>query len=176
MDVLAIGSNDGHLHLSIYDSFVIGTFELGEASASLRGCKPVGYQSHPGCSTHALLVEGHGCLSFVPVDLRFLLSPGEFLSLLATKSTQLQSLLRYIDQVQLLIQTEWKTSQELPQKFIRSIQGDLVENYQCSFVHAAYHLATTGHCLPEVKEWLVDILSERVWPRSMLVKRTGGDG
>ncbi|KAI9882646.1 MAG: hypothetical protein M1823_005606 [Watsoniomyces obsoletus] len=161
VDVLVIGSDDGVVHLSIYDSFVIGTFKLEDFSKSLRGCKPVGHASHPRCSAHALLIEGHGRISFLPMNLRFLLSFGEYLSLLVAKSTQLQSLLRYINQVQSLIQSEWKTSQELPRKFIRSIEGDLEDKYQISFVHAVHHLTVTGHCFPALKEWLVDVLSER---------------
>jgi anaphase-promoting complex subunit 4 len=162
VDVILIGSDNGTLRLSIYGSFEIGTFDLWTAWKDIGGCQPVLHVWHPNCPTHALLVQHPERVYFVPVDLRFLISSGEYLSLLAAKSTQLQNLLRYINQVQAMIHAQWKTCQDLPRKFLSSINSALQESCQTDFVFAAYHLAVTGHCLPEVKEWLVDVLSERV--------------
>lgn len=162
VDVLLVGSDNGKIHLGIYNCFEIGIFDLRTASEHLKGCRPFLHSSHPHSSTHALLVNQLERIYFVPVDLRFLSASGEYLSLLAAKSTQLQNLLRYISQVQRMMLAEWKTSQDLPNKFIQSINSTLSEAHQSDFVYAAYHLAVTGHCLPEMKEWLVDIVSERV--------------
>ena len=162
VDVLLIGLDDGTIHLSIYNRFEIGAFDVGMVSGHLDGCRPMLHASHPYCSTHAILTNHKGSTFFLPVDLRFLTSSGEYLSLLAAKSTQLQNLLRYISQVERIIQIEWKTCQELPSKFIQNVNEALSEKQHCSFVQAAYQLVITGHCSPILKEWLVDTLSERV--------------
>ena len=163
--MLFIGLNDGSVHISIYDSFEIGVFDLGTVAERLEGCQPFMHASHPGVCTHVLLVEAANCICLVPVDLRFLFNAGDYLSLLAAKSTELQNLLRYIHQVQRMIHLEWKASRELPARFVESIESTLKENNLPDFVNVSYHLAVTGHCLPAVKEWLVDILSERVRER-----------
>lgn len=162
VDVLFVGLDDGRFHLSIYNRFEIGIFDIGRVSARLQGCRPILHASHPYSATHALLVTQQGSTIFLPVDLRFFSSTGEYLPLLAAKSTQLQNLLRYINQVQRIIQAEWKACQDLPSKFIRIIDETLNEKYQCGFIQAAYQLVVTGNCLPALKEWLVDSLSERV--------------
>jgi len=96
------------------------------------------------------------------VDLRFISNSGRYLALLASKSTQLQNLLRYIDQVQAHIIQEWKTSQDLPDKYMRNVNEDLAEKHHCDFVTAAYHLLVTGDCSETMKEFLVDQVGDRV--------------
>ncbi|KAI9721737.1 MAG: hypothetical protein M1812_002072 [Candelaria pacifica] len=165
VDVMVVGFSDGSLQVSIYDSFVIGTFQLG-ASVSSDGYRLLIHSSHPYCSTHTVItaatVDGKRKeLSLVPLDMRFISNSGQYLSLLASKSTQLQNLLRYIHQTQSHIHSEWKSSQDLPKKFIRNINETLAEKSQGTLVQAAYHLVATGHCYPIVKEWLVDELAER---------------
>ena len=178
VDVLFAGLDDGQLHLSIYNCFQVGTFDLATVSPQLKRCRPKLHASHPYSSTHALLVtsllDEHTSTTFLPVDLRFISASGGYLSLLAAKSTQLQNLLRYVGQVCRLVEIAWKTSQDLPTKFMRNISEVLQERYQCDFVQAAYHLVVTGNCLPPVKEWLVDELSERVlcWDRRLLRRGT----
>ena len=124
------------------------------------------HTSHPYSSTHALLsvnlADKNIELRFLPLDLRLIPETGRYLSLLAAKSTQLHNILRYIQEVQAQIQSEFKASQDLPSKFIRNIEEALQEQNQCSWVQAAYHLVVTGICYPSVKEWLVDELGERV--------------
>ena len=101
-------------------------------------------------------------LHIVPLDLRLLSNAGRYLSLLASKSTQLHNVLRYVHQVQRLMYNDFKTSQDLPSKFIANIEESLHEQRDCNWMQAAYHLVVTGNCYPEVKEWLVDQLGERV--------------
>ncbi len=166
VDVLLVGSSDGSLQVSIYDSFVIGTFQLG-ALAGSDGYRLLSHSSHPYCSTHAIVTAattagGRKELNLIPLDMLFISNSGHYLSLLASKSTQLQSLLRYIHQTQSHMHSEWKSSQDLPKKFIRNINESLGEKSQGTLVQAAYHLVATGHCYPVVKEWLVDELTERV--------------
>jgi anaphase-promoting complex subunit 4 len=96
------------------------------------------------------------------MDLRFVSASSEYLSLLASRSTALGNLLRYINQVQILMSTEWQTSQDLPRKFLRNINETLQEKHGCDVVQAMYHSVATGHTFPVMREWLVDELAERV--------------
>ena len=101
-------------------------------------------------------------LYVVPLDLRLVSTAGRYLSLLASKSNQMHSILRYLCQVQREMYCEFKVAQDLPGKFIRSIEETLKETCDSTWTHAAYHLVVTGNCPPEVKEWLIDELGERV--------------
>lgn len=166
VDVLLTGFDNGTLHVSIYDCFEIGSFNLEQAAAVLKGCEPLLHASHPYISTHTLFACTDGSperdLYFIPLDLRFISNSGQYLSLLASRSTQLQHLLRYIRQVQNQMVNEWRSAQDLPSKFIRNINETLDEECQCDWVHAAYHLIVTGNCFTPVKEWLTNELTERV--------------
>jgi anaphase-promoting complex subunit 4 len=96
------------------------------------------------------------------MDLRFISASSEYLSLLASRSTAFQNLLRYIHQVQLSMANEYKATQELPSRFLRNINETLREKDSGDIVQALYHSVATGHTFPAVREWLVDELSERV--------------
>ncbi|KAH6890369.1 anaphase-promoting complex, cyclosome, subunit 4-domain-containing protein [Thelonectria olida] len=164
--VMIIGTSDSKLQLSIYDSFIIGSFPCPELSSS--GTSQLIYHaSHPKVSTHALLLadksEEPEEVHLVPMDLPFISSSPINLSLLASKLTTLQNLLRYLKQAQLHMQAEWKNTRELPTRFLRSVEGDL-ENAEAGprgIVPALYHTVVTGHAYPPVREWLVDSLAER---------------
>lgn len=165
-DILVIGFEDGTIHLSLYDFFEIGNFDLQRASRSFERCRPLLHCSHPCSTTHSLListvVDGQEGLHMVPLDLRLLFNTGRYLSLLVSKSTQLHNVLRYVRQVQRQMFSDFKASQELPSRFMGNIDETLRELSDCNWIQIAYHLVVTGHCHPEVKEWLVDRLGERV--------------
>lgn len=165
-DILIVGFEDGTLHLSIFDFFEIGNFNLQQACRGFGACKPLLHCSHPLSTTHSLLVLAttgeEECLHLLPLDLRLISNAGRYLSLLASKSTQLHNVLRYIRQVQRQMFGDFKASQELPSRFIRNIDETLQEQCHCNWMQAAYHLVVTGNCYPEVKDWLVDQLGERV--------------
>lgn len=165
-DVLVVGFADGTAHISVYDFFKIGVFQWKPASRYSQNDHVLFHSSHPYSSTHALLVSStlrsRQELYFLPLDLRLIPETGRYLSLLASKTTQLLNVLRYIQEVQTHIYSEYKTSQDLPGKFMRNVDEALQEKCHCSWVHAAYHLAVTGHCYPPVKQWLVEELGERV--------------
>jgi anaphase-promoting complex subunit 4 len=170
VDTLLVGFENGTLHLSIFDSFVIGTFDLSRFFARPRPCTVLLHSSFPTFSTQSLLLSVGGRDSSIgalelwynSVDLRFISNSGDYLPLLAAKSTQLQNLLRYIVQTQILMQHEWKASQDLPSRFIRNIDETLEDQYHCNFEQATYHLVVTGNCYPPMKEWLTEELMERV--------------
>lgn len=164
--VMLVGTADGGIHLSIYDSFVIGTLEHApHGDGIFQLC---GHSSRPEVSTHALLLRPRDsdgtALYLVPMDLAFLRQSPVNLSLLASKTTTLQNLLRYLKQTHSHMVSEWKSTRELPGRFMLGIQDDLkkMPNGEMTVVQALYHTVVTGHVFPAVKEWLVDSLAERV--------------
>ncbi|KAH9222829.1 anaphase-promoting complex, cyclosome, subunit 4-domain-containing protein [Leptodontidium sp. 2 PMI_412] len=164
VNVMVVGSKEGHIHLSIYDSFEIGAF-VSPVVINGAPCHLIRHASHQEFSTHALLMQApksDESLYFVPMDLRFISASSEYLSLLASRSTALNNLLRYIHQVEILMISEWKSTQELPSRFLRNINETLAEREDNrDIVQALYHSVATGHTFPAVREWLVDELSER---------------
>ncbi|KAF4989072.1 hypothetical protein FDECE_14824 [Fusarium decemcellulare] len=169
VNVMIIGTSDGQLQLSIHDSFIIGSFQCPALGPSPLP-QLVLHASHPQVSTQALLLsgkpegpEGPEEVHIVPMDLPFISSSPINLSLLASKLTALQKLLRYLKQAQLHMQVEWKNTRELPTRFLRSIEGDLenLETGPRGIVPALYHLAVTGHAYEPVREWLTESLAER---------------
>ena len=159
-DALVTAFEDGTLHLSVYDFFEIGSFELGKR----HGVKL--HFSHPDSSMHGLLVSDRvpigARLSLLPLDLQLVSDTGKYLSLIASKSTQLQNILRYIGTTHDQMLAEFTTSQDLPRKFMRNIEETLHERDEGSFIGTMYHLIATGDCTPSIREWLVDELGERV--------------
>lgn len=167
VNVMIVGTDDGKVQLSIYDSFVIGSFQCPQANAS-DPPQLLYHASHPSISTHILAlapqqkepIEMH----LVPMDLPFISSSPINMSLLASKLTTLQKLLRYLNQTQLHMQVEWRNTRELPNRFLRSVEGDLdnLESGPRNVVAALYHTVLTGHAHEPLREWLVDSLAERV--------------
>lgn len=164
VDVMVVGTTEGNIHLSIYDSFMIGSFRSPMALPSGDTCQLISHASDKHCSTHAMLLKPSAAddIYLVPMDLRFISASSDYLSLLASRSTALSNLLRYIEQVQHLMVAEWKATQDLPNRFLRNINETLGENGNRDIVQALYHSVATGHTFPAVREWLVDEVAERV--------------
>lgn len=165
VDVLVVGFDDGTIHLNLYDFFQIGSFNLQQAFSSLQRIKPLSHCSHPFSTTHSLIVSSssrESLLFVVPLDLRLVSNAGRYLSVLASKSTQMHNILRYLHLVCKELCNELQSSQELPRKFISNVEDTLKKKGDCTWVQAAYHLVVTGDCFPDVKDWLVDELGERV--------------
>lgn len=161
---MLVGTREGDLHLSIYDSFVVGIFKspvrLENTFAQLAL-----HAAHAEYSTHSLLLQvpaEKSRLFFIPMDLRFVSASSEYLSLLASRSSAFQNLLRYIHEVHRLMVAEWEFTRDLPSKFLRNVDEDLKEKDNRDIVQALYHSIATGHTFPIVKEWLVDQVAERV--------------
>ncbi|KAK4190457.1 anaphase-promoting complex subunit 4 [Podospora australis] len=165
--VMIVGTTDGGIHLSIYDSFVIGTFQYSILTAPGQVFQLCGHSSRPDMSTHMLLLkpkDGDGTtVHVVPLDLIFVHYSPVNLSLLASKTTTLQNVLRYIKQAQSHMAGEWKSTRELPSRFLNGVEDDLkkMPNGGLNIVQALYHTVATGHIFAPVKEWLVDIVAER---------------
>ncbi|KXH30890.1 anaphase-promoting complex component Cut20/Apc4 [Colletotrichum simmondsii] len=167
--VMVVGTSDGRLHLSIYDSFVIGDFRYTLPSSMYRPgvLQLIQHASHPEVSTHTLLLKSSAdndqAVYLVPMDMPFIPSSPINISLLASKLTTLQKLLRYVKQTQLHMQVEYKNTRELPSKFLRSVEGDLeqIAHGPTNIVQALFHTVVTGHAHEPLREWLVDSLAER---------------
>lgn len=178
VDVMVVGTQNGHIHLSIYDSFPIGSFKVpvsrGLSPVSSQKSKDPEYQlylhaSHPEVSTHCLLLRPSAeqqckAMYLVPMDLRFVSHSPVNLCLLASKTTTLQKLLRYIKQAQTHIVNEWQSTRELPSRFLSFIHEDLqkAKSGPKNIIQALYHTVLTGHVHQLVREWLVDSVGERV--------------
>lgn len=185
VDVMVVGMRDGSVHLSIYDSFSIGNFQVpvsrGPSPASSQASMVGEHQlclhaSHPEVSTHSLLLRPKGAhkptfMYLVPMDLTFVSYSPVNLSLLASKTTTLQKLLRYIKQTQIHIVNEWQSTRELPSRFLNFIQQDLgkMKSGPTDIVQALYHTVLTGHVYQPVREWLVDSIGDRVSLLSVLI-------
>ena len=196
VDVMIVGTATGIIHLCICDSFFVGSFycpalsSLSDPERSLStvarhsevGFDLCDHASHPDLSTHALLFRdqeaeqensrlGARVLYLVPLDLAFICSSPMNVSLLASKTTTLQNLLRYIQQTHSHLATEWKATRDLPDRFQRSVQSELAGSAggPTTLVQALVHVATTGDVRGPVRNWLVDSLAERVRGTSVLI-------
>ncbi|KAM0285309.1 hypothetical protein ACHAQH_001498 [Verticillium albo-atrum] len=167
--VMVVGTSDGRLHLSIYDSFVIGDFRYTLPSSMYKPgvLQLVHHAANSSASTHSLIMKHPAddgrAVYLIPMDLPFVPYSPINLALLASKLTTLQKLLRYVKQTQLHTLVEYNNMRELPSKFLRSIQEDLqsAERGPTDIVQALFHTVVTGHTHEVVKEWLVDQLAER---------------
>lgn len=176
VDVLLTNVGGCEMHISIYDSFIVG--KVNAATAVPRGLKAVRVVqdvSHPFLTTHYVVLEATKdgpmaapktdddlSLHLVAMDLRFITQTGYNLPLLATKATQLQNLLRYLTQVSTLLSAELRTAFDLPTRFVENINEALAEeNDGANFMTQAYHLIVTGTCKETFREWLVDQVGDR---------------
>ncbi|KIW18902.1 hypothetical protein PV08_03191 [Exophiala spinifera] len=174
VDALLVGlqsDNGGHrcaVHIRIFDSFEIGTVDVGAClPGGSKGGKVVKIESHPFLSTALLVVEqmtddGPATLHLLGLDMSFISQTGRHLPVVAKKATQLGNLLRYVAQIHTQLASEVKAAFDLPGRFLRNINEYLGDGDDyVDFVHAAHHLAVTGECDGKLKEWLVDEVGER---------------
>lgn len=176
VDVLLTSVEKCNIHVSMYDSFVVGTVDAALAlPKGFKGTRVIQDASHPFLTTHYLVLEAvkdgpvrssrpsaDASLHVVAVDLRFITQTGYNLPLVATKATQLQNLLRYLTQVSTLLSAEVRTAFDLPQRFVANISESLAEDDPAaSFMTQAYQLIIMGTCNEKFREWLVDQVGER---------------
>ncbi|KAJ2907242.1 hypothetical protein MKZ38_006536 [Zalerion maritima] len=169
VDVLISGTTDGKIHLTVYDSFVVGTFDYHPPESLGISC-PLNLSHHafqPEVPTHALVFKptspDENFVVLAPLDLHFITSSPIDLSLLAAKTTTLQNLIRYLKQTQIHIFQRWQSTRDLPNRFLRPVREDLdsAKSGPKDIVASLYHSVLTGHMFPVVREWLVDIVAER---------------
>ncbi|PSN75426.1 hypothetical protein BS50DRAFT_628616 [Corynespora cassiicola Philippines] len=164
VDMLIRCTDKGSVHPSIYDS--LETVDIRLPESWKVESTPVYHASHPYSCSHTMLAEittsaKEKNLALIPLTLGFIPSAGNYLHLIASKTSQLQNLLIYIQQCLQRIRTFWKHSQDLPSKFMRNIEETLAEKGEGDLMTNLFHLACTGHCPPMIREWLVDELAEQ---------------
>ncbi len=161
---------DSTIYIRIFNCFDIGKVDLSSSlPRDSRGSKVVQHIAHPLSSTHALIVKTSSNknddeVHVIALNLNFIPQTSPYyLSTLATKSTQLLNLLRYLTQVSAQLSIELRGAFDLPGKFIRNINETLAQTPEgpLDFVTAAYQLVVTGDCSHELREWMVDEVGER---------------
>jgi anaphase-promoting complex subunit 4 len=170
VDVLLTGFEDGTVYIRIFNCFDIGKIDVSSSLPSdIKTCKVVQHIAHSLSPTHALILKtttekNDDQLHIVALDLNFIPQTSPYyLSTLATKSTQLLNLLRYLTQTSTHLSIELRGAFDLPAKFIRNINETLAQSPDgpTNFVTAAYQLVVTGRCSDEFQDWLVDEVGER---------------
>jgi anaphase-promoting complex subunit 4 len=169
INVLIASAIDCVVQVSMFDSFVIGTVNLGSAlPKSMKDARIRHSISHPLLSTHYVTIEAGrpGSLAssthLVSLDLRYISQTNHNLPLLATKVTQLQNLLRYLLQISNQLSAEVRTAFDLPSRFVENVNESLTEqDSSADFMTESYHLILTGTCSDNFREWLVDQVGDR---------------
>lgn len=176
VDVLVVDLGGGVVNVSVFDSFVVGSVDVGTVlPKGWRVRRVVGDAGGEGLARRYLVVEavmdgvkrsdGPGeetRLHVVEMDLRFMTQTGYNLPLLATKATQLQNLLRYIAQISEQLSVEVRTAFDLPARFVANVNEALGEGGAgMDFRSQAYQLIVTGMCNDVFRDWLVDEVGER---------------
>jgi anaphase-promoting complex subunit 4 len=173
VDVLLRCRDDGRINITVYNTLDLEDISIPPLWSQSK-CLISLASSHPYANSHILLMEFHNeqlsqsktsrarGLAMVPITLRSLNLAGSNLHLIASKSTQLQNLLSYIDQTSRCLMAFWSFSQDLPSKFVQNISESLAEKESGGLIENLYHLAVTGDCPATIKEWLVDELTEAV--------------
>lgn len=176
VDVVLTSTANCMLHVSIFDSFNVGLVDLNQAlPKGLKATRIAHETSHPLITTHFVAVNAVadgpdtkrsstlvGTLHLLGLDLRFISQTSYTLPILVTKATQLQNLLRYIQQVSDQLSAEIRTAFDLPSRFVENINETLAEEDESvNFMTEAYRLIVTGVCDDKFREWIVDQVGER---------------
>ncbi|KAF8476183.1 anaphase-promoting complex, cyclosome, subunit 4-domain-containing protein [Kalaharituber pfeilii] len=164
LDVLLIGDINGKILVNIFESFVVGTLNLPTLCPQLGNqCNLIQHTSPPSLATHALLISSPKRLYFTTLDLLFTSQFGQYLHQLAFTSTKLQALLKYIKETVNALNSEWKTMNDLASKYVSLVDEALQESGSSGGGVSLefFELLITGVGSAGLKEWLVDVLTER---------------
>jgi anaphase-promoting complex subunit 4 len=114
-------------------------------------------------STHSLLLSEYKTnhLLFSTLDILFIQQFGQYLFQLASTSTRVQALIRYMRETVTTIEAEFKTMNELTQRYVGIIAED-AEKVGSEVGLELFEFLVTGGPSPTLKEWLVETLTERV--------------
>lgn len=170
-DIVTVAESDAQLHIRIFDFFEVGDIDLNHAAHIPKGCHLTQVRqiaSHPLSHKISLLVDEasdgpQGALHLLELELKLLEQSSLALPVVATKSTQLHNIIRYLRQIESQLAREIKTAFDLPARFIRTLEEDLKEQDSegSTFQTSAYHALLTGEVSGKFKEWLTEVLGER---------------
>lgn len=167
LDALLLAQSDGTIRLVFYDSLSIGSISVPTAW-NVKSPRFLKHASHPFSRSHMFLAQidseetSAPKTVLIPLSLRFMQSAGSHLHMIEHKTAQLETLVQYVNECLLAISHHWAHAKDLPGRFMANINETLAENQEPSLVQSLFHLAATGDCPSTLKEWLVDILAERV--------------
>ncbi|KAK4983275.1 hypothetical protein LTR50_007326 [Elasticomyces elasticus] len=188
IDMLFVGYSTGSVRVVMNDTLDVGQFGIGNDHGILPHMA-VMHASHPSTSIHAVLwsdqpvrnrvqvapsekqnpalqssPQTHAlCLSFTDIPLGR--SSGLQLHLIASKTTQMENIVRYIVGTIRCMVCDYSTGTILPSRFIENINETLAENEQGTLDLNLLHLALTGDCSAVFHEWLKVDLGERGYKR-----------
>jgi anaphase-promoting complex subunit 4 len=98
---------------------------------------------------------------FSTVDLLFIQQFGQYLFQLASTSTRVQALIRYLREAITSIEAEFKTMNDLAQRYVGILNED-AEKISSTVTLELFEFLVTGTPSEILKEWLVDTVTERV--------------
>lgn len=183
-EIVVTAQSDTHIHIRIFDSFEVGDIDISQAARSLPNTQFGRIErivTHPlsqalylivqepqelhsrASRSHAKSAKGPPAHHLIRLNLEFLQHSVSSLPILATKATQLQNLIRYLQQIEAQMAREAKSAFDLPARFIRNLEEDLKEQdgEGSTFETSAYNTLLTGQVHGKFKEWLVEILGDR---------------
>ncbi|KAA8900335.1 anaphase-promoting complex, cyclosome, subunit 4-domain-containing protein [Sphaerosporella brunnea] len=163
LDVLLIGQEGGKVLLNIFESFLIGTMDLSSLCHQLKPRSTLlRHTASQDLSTHALLIAEPetGRLLFATMDILFVQQFGQYLFQLASTSTRVQALIRYMRETVTSIETEFKTFNDLSQKYVNIINEE-AQKVGSDVGLEMFEFLVTGGPSSILKEWLADVLTER---------------
>ena len=174
VDILLSCYENRAISVMIYDSLEIGRVTIPD-EWEMGDCRIQHCASHPYATSHSLLIEyseqkppskadvaTRKRIALATLNIRFIQSAGMYLPIIVSKTTQLQNLLKYVQQTVKSMLAFWQQAKDLPSRFIRNVSESLVEKSEPNLIQSLYHLAMTGDCPSTIKDWLVDELSESV--------------
>lgn len=171
---LACDSSRG-VHISLYNGFEAGVHQLID-SIHQPDTRVILHASIAKSTTQTLLVrrdpasdsslkfgEYRGTLSLDIISLDGIRRSGIFLEYMIRSSQRFTAIINYVLLTVACLRGAWSNCQEIPSRFINSIDETLVaQKVSMDFTQALYHIALTGSCPPAVREWLVETLGDRV--------------
>jgi anaphase-promoting complex subunit 4 len=95
------------------------------------------------------------------MDILFVQQFGQYLFQLASTSTRVQALIRYMRETVTAIEAEFKAFNDLSQRYV-SIIDEEAQKAGSDVGLEFFEFLVTGGPSPTLKEWLVDVLTERV--------------
>lgn len=126
-------------------------------------CQLIRHTASSDLSTQSLMLvqSSTGHLQFTTMDILFIHQFGQYLFQLASTSTRVQALLRYMSETVRALQTEFKTMNDLSRRYVRAISNE-AEDAGSEVGLEFFEFLVTGLPSPVLKEWLLDVLMERV--------------
>jgi hypothetical protein len=120
--------------------------------------------------THALLMSEPtpDKLVFSTMDVLFIQQFGQYLFQLASTSTRVQALIRYMRETVTSLEAGFASMNDFTQKYVRIIDED-AQKIDSNVGLELFEFLVTGGPSPPLKEWLSDTLTDRVWSTMFVV-------